>query len=369
MVASASLLELDPGLGQLLSAERRAAAQRQLPVEVRWIPAGPWDVERMTDTNPQHVGLLLLEGVMAREVLVSDTVSTELLGPGDVVRPWALQEAPPLLQLMVRWQALTASRVALLDRRIGARLSQWPEIHSVLIDRLNERAQRLATTQAICQLNRVDRRLLSLFWHLAEEWGRVTGEGIVVPLTLSHRMLGQLIGARRPTVSVAIADLAKREEVVRRDDGTWLLKGEPVGLPTGEAQKIIPIRRRLLGNPSQAGPDLLRKEQDATPTGTREEHHVEPSPAQAAAMTSMSAELHAALANLRADSQGHIDELRRTSAETQRLYERMRVGRELRRAARDRRMAADEDEPELPEDAESPASRLGRTGGATRSRV
>ena len=77
-------------------------------------------------------------------------------------------------------------------------------VNAALIDRLNDRAQRLAVMQAICQLNRVDRRLLSLFWHLAERWGRMTPDGVVVPLTLSHRMLGQLVGALRPTVSSAL---------------------------------------------------------------------------------------------------------------------------------------------------------------------
>ena len=68
----------------------------------------------------------------------------------------------------------------------------------MIVDRLSERAQRLAVTQAISQLNRVDRRLLALFWHLAERWGRVARDGIGVPLVLSHRLIGELVGARRP---------------------------------------------------------------------------------------------------------------------------------------------------------------------------
>ena len=77
-----------------------------------------------------------------------------------------------------------------------------------LLDRLSERSERLAITQAISQLRRVDRRLLTLFWHLAERWGRVGTDGVVVPLALTHRMLGQLVGARRPTVSSALRELA-----------------------------------------------------------------------------------------------------------------------------------------------------------------
>jgi CRP/FNR family cyclic AMP-dependent transcriptional regulator len=242
------LLDVDPDLGRLVPGDRLGAARRELEVEVHRLPSGPWNVGAVAETDPQHVGLLLADGMIAREVVVADTVSTELLGPGDVVRPWSLAGSPALLQLAVRWIALTASHVAVLDRRFGAALGRWPEVNAALIDRLSERAQRLAVSQAISHLNRVDRRLLALLWHLAERWGRMTSDGVVVPLTLSHRMLGQLVGARRPTVSTAISDLARRGELVRREDGTWLLRGEPVGVPTGEAERVIPIRRRLFGN-------------------------------------------------------------------------------------------------------------------------
>jgi CRP/FNR family transcriptional regulator, cyclic AMP receptor protein len=50
---------------------------------------------------------------------------------------------------------------------------------------------------------------------------------VVVPLALTHRILGQLVGARRPTVSTALSELAERGELVRRPDGSWLLRGDP----------------------------------------------------------------------------------------------------------------------------------------------
>jgi CRP/FNR family cyclic AMP-dependent transcriptional regulator len=240
------LLELDPDLGQLLPEDRLASAQRELRVAVRVIEPGVWDIEKLSGASPEHVGLLVLDGVIAREVLVSDTVSTELLGPGDVVRPWRLQENATLLRHSIRWNVLTRSRFALLDRRLGAELGRYPEVAAAIMDRVNERAARLAVTQAISQLNRVDRRLLALFWHLAERWGRMTSGGVALPMTLSHRMLGQLVGARRPTVSTALGDLVSEGELARRDDGTWLLTGAPVGIPAPEIQRVIPLRRRLL---------------------------------------------------------------------------------------------------------------------------
>jgi hypothetical protein len=259
----ASLLELDPDLGQLLDGERLAAARRELHVAIRTLQLGAWDTKRMGGASPEHIGLLVLDGVIAREVLVSDIVSTELLGRGDVVRPWRIENGDALLEHTVRWTVLSRTTAALLDRRFAAECGRYPEIGAAIFDRMNERAQRLAVTQAISQLNRVDRRLLAFFWHLAERWGRITPEGVALPLTLSHRMLGQLVGARRPTVSTALTELAKQEQLHRRDDGSWLLTGEPVGLPRPEGDRAIPIRRRLLPAASATAPGIVEQHHPA----------------------------------------------------------------------------------------------------------
>jgi CRP/FNR family transcriptional regulator, cyclic AMP receptor protein len=313
------LLDVDPDLGALVPEDRREAARRELEVEVHRLPRGPWGAGG-DDANPQHVGLLLIDGVIAREVVVSDTVSTELLGPGDIVRPWSVQATPVLLQLVIRWDALTETRVAILDRRFGAQLARWPEVNAALIDRVNDRAMRLAITQAISQLNRVDRRLLSLFWHLAERWGRMTKDGVAVPLTLSHRMLGQLVGARRPTVSTAIADLAERGELVRRSDGTWLLTGDPVGVPTEEAERLIPIRRKLFGRLDDFA------EVPAAPA--RQDH--EP-------LYTGQTELGETLERLRSESQLRIDELAALAGESRRLQAETLAARERREREREAR--------------------------------
>ena len=153
------LLELDPELGCLLAPERRAAASRELRVRMSAIETGEWEGGRLEEADPAHFGLLVVDGVLAREVVLQSTVSTELLGPGDIVRPWRIDGAPRLLPVSVRWNALARVRIALLDRRIGAQLAAYPEIEAVIVDRLSERAQRLAVTQAISQLNKVEDRL------------------------------------------------------------------------------------------------------------------------------------------------------------------------------------------------------------------
>src|SRR4051794_15103081 len=166
--SSSSLLALDPELGVLLSAEALAAARRQLVVAVIELPVGPWQAASLQAANPANPGLLLLSGVLAREVMVRRTISTELLGPGDLVRPWQLERMPPLLELKVAWQVLDPVKAAVLDCRLAQRLNGYPEIRAVLIDRLNERAERLAVMRAIAQMTGVEARLETLLWHLAD---------------------------------------------------------------------------------------------------------------------------------------------------------------------------------------------------------
>jgi hypothetical protein len=252
---AARLLELDPELGHLLGPERLAGATQELLVRLTNLDVGQWDGDRLAGVDPANVGLLLLAGVMAREVVLGDTVSTELVGPGDVIRPWQMYGTPELLTVELRWNVLAPIRAAVLDKRFAAQLGAYPEINAVIVDRLSERALRLSITQAISQLNRVDQRLLALFWHLAERWGRVARDGIAIPLVLSHRLIGELIGARRPTVSTAMGKLGREGQLVRRADGTWLLTGEPVAVSAPIKSEVIAQRRRLM--PTAAEPTAV----------------------------------------------------------------------------------------------------------------
>ena len=93
----APLLELDPDLGRLLPPERRSEASRGLVVSVQELHDGGRELAALTRSSPSHLGLLVLDGVVAREVVLGDTVSTELLGAGDVIRPWTMEEPAGLL--------------------------------------------------------------------------------------------------------------------------------------------------------------------------------------------------------------------------------------------------------------------------------
>jgi len=240
------LLRLDPSLGRMLTPSRRDEAISALSVSVARLRKGELHAGPAAAVP---LGLLVIEGVVTRDVLMRGQASTELLGPGDVLRPW-MTEPEPLLRRAVRWSVVDGASVALLDRRFACELGRWPEVNAVIMERLAERSERLATTQAILSLTGVDRRVLAFLWHLAERWGRMTPEGVHVPLTLSHRMLGQLVGARRPTVSAAVSTLADTGELTRRADGSWLLPARELHAGDDRDVPHVTPRRHMISAPA-----------------------------------------------------------------------------------------------------------------------
>jgi CRP/FNR family transcriptional regulator, cyclic AMP receptor protein len=261
-----SLLELDPDLGVLLDEARRESARRELLVRVRGLQRGGWAGGALGSTGADHLGLLVISGAIAREVELADTISTELFGPGDLIRPWSPHTSAPLLPHQIGWHVLESARLAVLDRDFGVRLLRYPEINAMLLDRLNRRGERAATLKAITSLNSVEARLLALFWHLAEDWGRKTTDGVLVPLRLSHRLIGELVGARRPTVSAAAGKLAREGRLTRRDDASWLLAGDPP-TPSGfDLGRVISHRPHLPADVALGGEHRVSAEVGRSPS-------------------------------------------------------------------------------------------------------
>jgi CRP/FNR family cyclic AMP-dependent transcriptional regulator len=220
-----SILDADPGLGQSLDSEDRALASRYAVAEALRLEPGPWDAGRV-EPAPGRLALLVLDGLIKREVRIAGSECAELLGEGDVLRPWD-DDAGGFTQVGGGFEVLEPTRLALLDRRFAVAAGRWPELVEAILGRCVARSRALAFHMALSHLTRVDVRLLALFWHLADRWGRVGTDGVIVPLHLTHRTLAQLVGAQRPSVTTALGALADERRVTRRRDGSWLLHGEP----------------------------------------------------------------------------------------------------------------------------------------------
>jgi CRP-like cAMP-binding protein len=220
------LLDADPSLGSGLSEEELAAARRYAVADVVELARGRYAPREHFD-GTGLLGLLVLDGLLIRQVAVGDRHCGELVGPGAVLRPWDDfgQVAP--LPFEVSWRVLREIRLAQLDRRFLATIVHWPALIETFTARAAERAHTLAFNVAIHCLRHVHLRLLTLLWHLADRYGRVTREGTHVPLPLSHADLAELVGAQRPSVSVALRRLADEGLVWRAADNGWLLSHEP----------------------------------------------------------------------------------------------------------------------------------------------
>jgi CRP/FNR family transcriptional regulator, cyclic AMP receptor protein len=190
------------------------------------LPAGHWDVPHGEGAHGR-LGFLVLEGLLGRDMTLAGRTATELLGDGDVVQPWVAHREDGLVRHRVAWNVLMPVRLAVLDDSFARSLARWPQAMGALLERAVRRTHRMSIHQALLQLSPVETRLLVLFWHLAERFGRVTPAGITLRLRLPHALLGQLVGSRRASVTTALQHIYATGSLSRRADGTWLLKGEP----------------------------------------------------------------------------------------------------------------------------------------------
>ena len=219
-----------PSLAGGLAGEELEAARRSCLAEALELGPGTWSPSAHAQLEAGDLGLLIVDGFMTRDVHLGDTVAGELVGRGDILRPSDHDGDEAPVPFAVAWRVLTPTRLAVLDREAARAFGQWPEIVEQLVRGGVRRAQSLALHLAVCHLRRVEPRLQIVFWHLADRWGRVTPEGVHVPLRLTHQTLGQLIGAQRPSVTTALRGLTSTGELERRPDGSWMLHGGPPDL-------------------------------------------------------------------------------------------------------------------------------------------
>lgn len=211
------LLEVEPDIGQFLSREEQADAA-ELMVPVARISPGRLELSELLAERRAFAGMIL-DGMVLAHPRLGAHRALRLLGPGDVIAP---HESRSALLSQMRWTVAPDTEVMILGDELLAAARQWPRLVGGLNARLAEQAQRLEVQLLLCQLPRVSDRVLGMMWLLAESWGRVTAAGVTLPLALTHEMIGEMIGARRPTVSLAVGELVRRGAILRQDRG-WLL--------------------------------------------------------------------------------------------------------------------------------------------------
>jgi CRP/FNR family transcriptional regulator, cyclic AMP receptor protein len=236
--STVGLLEVEPELGRFLTSAERTVVSKQVSVPVATVPRGEFTLSG----DAESFAALVLDGMLSQRFRVANRVALRLLGPGDILTVGGPLRSPLLTQVECR--AAVPTQLALLGDEVLIAAGRWPRLMAGLHARLAEQSERLTIQLVICQLPRVEDRLLALLWLLAESWGRVTPLGTAVPVSLTHDALGELIGARRSTVTLAVNELTERGAIVKQN-GSWLLLETPPA-PIGEVPSVQ--EPRLLGN-------------------------------------------------------------------------------------------------------------------------
>jgi len=232
---SARVLEVDPDLGIGILHPQWELATAASTAPAFEFERGPWRFE--PPPEPGSFGALILDGMMLIRIEAGTRSHIEMLGPGDVVSPWVGSGAELSAPTQLTASVVARARVALLDRRFALRTARWPEIHAGLIQRCIDRSRRLSLQSAINALPRIEERVEVTLWELAYRFGRVTREGIVVDLPISHSQLADIVAAQRPSVSTAVIRLEDQGQISRTARRTWLLRGSPPAMLSALARQ------------------------------------------------------------------------------------------------------------------------------------
>jgi CRP/FNR family transcriptional regulator, cyclic AMP receptor protein len=215
-------LELAAAVEQASFTEARLAAVAPL-IEV---PKGAWEPPSAARERGRDFGLLVLSGLLVRDMELASRCFVELRGPEDLLRPWDDVGDVTSVSAAISWTAREPTRLAWLDGDFARSVCEWPEITATLLARATRRARQLSFRLAIFELTHVKLRVLLLLWHLADRWGRVGAEGVRLDLDLTHELIARMIGAHRTSVTVALRELHDDGRLTRDGRRTVLL-GEP----------------------------------------------------------------------------------------------------------------------------------------------
>ena len=230
-VRAGSLLDLLPELGDGIDPERRREARSSALVQVEVFRRGPWTPQITRRHGHPHTALLVTAGLLVREVEIGGRVFAELLGTGDLIYPWARGSGASVPE--GRWRVLLDGHLAVVDELLIGRLAEHPSVALTLARLSTQRGRFLAALTITRRLRRVEDRLTFLFALLAERWGKVTPDGIVLRLPLTHELLAHLVGTRRQAVTSTVGELRRRGRLTQLQDG-WLLAAGASSVPVRE---------------------------------------------------------------------------------------------------------------------------------------
>jgi CRP-like cAMP-binding protein len=233
------IFEYDPELLHGLEPEVAEHLRRRLAARRTWAEPGAWEPAYDPRQVAGHLGLLVIDGLLVRTVTLAGRDCSEVVGPGDLIRPWDREDLADSVPCHSTWRVLQPVTFAVLDAEFAVRIARWPAITAQLLARGTRRCRTLVYQATIAHVRHAETRVLLALWHLADRWGKVTAEGVRVPVPLTHQLLAQITCLQRPTVSAAVSHLTAAGEISRGPEGAWVLHGEPPALHGADARGLI----------------------------------------------------------------------------------------------------------------------------------
>ena len=211
-----SIVDLDLSLTEGLDEKDLDLARRYAGTQVHAVPTGIWEPCALSDSD--GAGMLIVDGLVARETTVGSAHALELFGSEDLVRPCPSDFDDGATET---WRVLQPTTVAVLDEGFMNVAMRIPGLSRALLDSALLCSRNQSRQLAITTMPRVEDRIVALFTLLAARWGKVVPGAVRVPVALTHETLGVLVGARRPTVTLAVSALRERGVLVRTPEGGW----------------------------------------------------------------------------------------------------------------------------------------------------
>jgi hypothetical protein len=228
----ALLLKEEPDLAQGLSEPDRRAALSLFRAPVLEVNGPTWQPPEFDPSTT--FGLLILDGLIGRRMRIGRAVATELLSDGDIVRPWDETSVWEMVPPQLDWRVFAPARVAVIDERLTTLIGRRPQLSVNFSGRLLRRARSATYLMVVSHLPRVEDRVHATLWHLGSNWGKMTRDGVCLPFRLTHEVLGEIVGAHRPSVTVAMQTLQARGLLTRNSEGNYVLVGDPPDWSPGE---------------------------------------------------------------------------------------------------------------------------------------
>jgi CRP/FNR family transcriptional regulator, cyclic AMP receptor protein len=270
-----SLLDVKLEFTQRLTPEELAELSG-IALRVVTADRGPLRLDAVLQSH-QAFAATVLDGIVVYTVTIGEQSGIQLLGPGDLLLQRSDDVPPPWFDNCA-FRAVTPTRLALLGGEFMWLARRVPDVIRALYESAGDQMQRLSGQLVICQLPRVEQRVLAVMWLLAQSWGQVTPAGVRLPLALTHETIGALIGARRPTVTLAIRKLTEEGSIIHQDSGWLLLQPPPEsdsgpGLLNASAVELADVSSsRWAPASAPAGPSVDYAELSETVRRLREQH-------------------------------------------------------------------------------------------------